>query len=317
MYNVAFIGTGGVAERHAEALAMLRDVKLAACWSRTFAKTEVFAARYGAKACSELSELLDDETIDVVFVLSSGESHVEYSMLALAAQKHVLVEKPVGMDVGEIETLRQAAAASSRVCMPSHSYIYSPATQRLRHHVQAGKLGRVQSFWMLCNQKQTQEMGKPGVLINDMMIHLTYTSLYFCGPPKRLVATASNVYFESGADDQIGITLSYDNGVIANLWASWATHDVARDPWMCTIKVLGSEGTGMNSWDNVKNHDLVHPGWDDAAYWDSFYYVHRHFFEEVLGRGQSPLSTLDDALLARRVIDAAVISLADEKWVSL
>jgi predicted dehydrogenase len=160
-------------------------------------------------------------------------------------------------------------------------------------------------------------MGRPGMVMNDMMVHLAYSSLFFCGKPQRLVTVASNVYFDSGADDQIGITLSYEDGTIGHLWTSWATEDVCRDPWMCTIKVFGARGSGVASWDNVKNDDLTQPGWDDSVYWDSFFYIQRYFIEECLGRGAKPLSTLDDALAARQIIDAAIKSLDQRSWVSL
>jgi len=287
------------------------------CWSKTRANAERFAARYGVVAYSDLDAMLGEAAVTTVFILSAADTHVEFAARALGAGKHVLVEKPVGETSAEIARLIDAAASAKAVCMPSHNYVYTPAVQRLRHHLKSGKLGRLQSFWMLCNQKQTQALGRPGMVMNEMMVHLAYASLFFCGRPKRLVSTASNVYFESGADDQIGVTLNYSDGVIANLWASWATHDVAREPWMCTIKAFGSEGSGVASWDNVKNHDLTQPGWDDSAYWDSFYYIQRYFFEEVLERGEPPLSTLGDALTSRAILDAATQSLQRSAWVEL
>ncbi len=51
---------------------------------------------------------MNDPAIDAVFVLTNLESHLEYTKLALAAGKHVLVEKPVGVSVAEIEQMRDA-----------------------------------------------------------------------------------------------------------------------------------------------------------------------------------------------------------------
>lgn len=83
------------------------------------------------------------------------------------------------------------------------------------------------------------------------------------------------------------------------------------------MKVFGSEGTGITSWDNVKNHDLVSPGWDDSVYWDSFYYVQRYFIEECIGEGAKPLATLEGAMAAREIVDAAITSLEKSGWVTL
>lgn len=179
-----------------------------------------------------MEELPADPAISAVFILSTADTHVDYAIAALKAGKHVRVEKPAGLTSADIARLRDEAKTSDRVCMPSHNYIYSPVVRRLKHHMSKGKLVKRQSFWMLCNQMQTQEIGKPGMLMNDMMVHLAYSSIFFCGLPSRVISVASNAYFESGADDQIGITLTYADGTIGHLWASWATHDVSREPWM-------------------------------------------------------------------------------------
>lgn len=317
MLGIGFIGTGGVAERHAEALREVRGTRLVGVSSRTNDSRESFANRHGARSYAEVDDLLKNPEVDAVFVLSRADTHSEYAMRALAAGKHVLLEKPVGTSPDEIRKLRDAAAKSDRVLMPSHNYIYSPEVRRMRHHLGAGKLGRLQSFWMLCNQRQTQDMGMPGMVLNDMMVHLVYSSLFFCGRPERIVAVGSNVYFESGADDQIGFTMTYSDGTVAQLWASWATEDMCREPWSCTVKVIGSEGSGVASWDNVKNNNQPSPGWDDSVYWDGFMYAQRYFVEECIGLGAKPLSTLDDALDAKLIVDAGAESLAKQSWVRL
>ncbi|MBI2720251.1 MAG: Gfo/Idh/MocA family oxidoreductase [Rhizobiales bacterium] len=316
MLGIGFIGTGGVAERHAEALRDVRDTKLVGVYSPTAANRRKFAENHGVKAYDSAEALVADPAVGAVFVLSTPQSHVDYALMALAAGKHVLVEKPVGRDTGEIARLRDVAGAGKLVCMPSHNYIYAPEVRRLHHHLGRGKLGRLQSFWMLCNQRQTQAMGLPGIVLSDMMVHLVYASLLFCGRPERLSAVSSNVYFDSGADDQVGITLAYKSGVIATLWASWATEDMCREPWTATVKVMAAEGSGVASWDNVKNNEEPQPGWDDSVYWDSFLYAQRFFVEDCVGRGAAPLSTLDDALAAQAIIDAAGQSLRSPGWVS-
>lgn len=63
-------------------------------------------------------------------------------------------------------------------------------------------------------------MGQPGIVLNEMRANLAYASIFFCGAFERLVAVASNFYFDSGADDQAGITLAYADGAIGTLWAS-------------------------------------------------------------------------------------------------
>ncbi len=310
MKGIGFIGTGNVAERHAEALRQARDARLVAVWSPTEAKRRGFAERHGAEAMESAEALYARPDIDAVFVLAAAEAHVDEACRAMDAGKHVLVEKPVALDDAGFQRLRKTSARTGRICMPSHNYVYAPDIRRLGHHAGTGFLGRIHSLWILCNQRQSQSLGEiPGIVLNDMMVHPAYQSLFLLGRPRDVSAVASNVYFESGNDDQVGLTLTYADGQIATLWASWATEDTARDPWTVTVKLLGSKGAGISAWDELKNNDEPEPGWDDAAYWDSFLWVQKWFLEECLGRGRAPLSSLDDASDALAILKAARTSI--------
>ena len=110
-------------------------------------------------------------------------------------------------------------------------------------------------------------------------------------------------------------TQTYEDGQIATLWTSWATEDTARDPWTVTVKLIGAAGAGISNWDLVKNNSEPEPGWDDAAYWDSFLWVQTWFLEECLDHGRQPLSTLEDAADALSILQAAQQSLRTGKRV--
>ena len=85
MLGIGFIGTGGVAERHAEALRDVPGARLVAVWSRRAEARSTFAARHGARAHSTVEALLADPQIGAVFVLTNADSHVDYTLQALAA----------------------------------------------------------------------------------------------------------------------------------------------------------------------------------------------------------------------------------------
>ena len=106
MINIAFIGTVGVAERHADGLRDIPKARLADVWSRTEKNCVEFAQRHGAKAYRSMKELLADPAISAVFILSTADTHVDYAIAALKAGKHVLVEKPVGLTSADIARLR-------------------------------------------------------------------------------------------------------------------------------------------------------------------------------------------------------------------
>jgi predicted dehydrogenase len=91
----AFIGTGGVAMLHAEAMRRVDNARLVGAWSPTPEHVAIFTTTQGIRAYRSLDELLDDRAIEAVAVLTAADSHFDLALKCLEAGKHVLVEKPV------------------------------------------------------------------------------------------------------------------------------------------------------------------------------------------------------------------------------
>src|SRR6266545_4985079 len=121
--GVGFIGAGDISILHARAVAKAHGAKLVGLWNRGQDRAAQRAAEFGCKNFPSPEALVADLAIDAVFVLTNLETHLEYTKLALAAGKHVLVEKPVGASVAEIEEMRRLADAKGLVCLPGHNYI--------------------------------------------------------------------------------------------------------------------------------------------------------------------------------------------------
>src|SRR5207244_6161903 len=130
--GVGFVGAGDISILHAAAVTKCPGTKLVGLWNRNQDRAKQRAAEFGCKNFATPEELVNDPAIDAVFVLTNLETHLEYTKLALAAGKHVLVEKPVGVSVAEIEQMRDAAAAKNLVCVPGDNYIYEAGMMRTR-----------------------------------------------------------------------------------------------------------------------------------------------------------------------------------------
>src|SRR4051812_29319567 len=109
--GVGFIGAGDISILHAKAVARCHGTKLVGLWNRSQDRAKQRASEFGCKNFETPEALVKDPSIDAVFVLTNLESHLEYTKLALEAGKHVLVEKPVGMSVTEIEEMKRIADA--------------------------------------------------------------------------------------------------------------------------------------------------------------------------------------------------------------
>src|SRR5947208_11015894 len=141
--GVGFIGAGDISILHAAAVKKCPGAKLVGLWNRNQDRANQRASEFGCKNYATPDALVNDPAIDAVFVLTNLETHLEYTALALGAGKHVLVEKPVGVSVTEIEQMRNAASAKNLVCMPGHNYIYESSMMRTRELVENGDLGKI------------------------------------------------------------------------------------------------------------------------------------------------------------------------------
>ncbi|MEM7442128.1 MAG: Gfo/Idh/MocA family oxidoreductase [Pseudomonadota bacterium] len=309
--RLAIVGTGRVAERHAEAILEIAPDSLAGAWNRTTKAAERFCQRFDCRHYATIDEAYADASLDAVLITTATHAHYQMARGALEAGKHVLLEKPLCETSDQIAELAALARSKGRVCMPAHNYIYAENMRRLKRHIQSGDLGRIASFWAMFNNQHAPDAGTPDMAMRELMVHHAYATLYLLGRPRDVWATASNVTFDDpAAHDQVMIVASFDDGTIANLWGNMGTDDRSSAPWSVHFKAIGTRGSGVASWDQIKFGPEPEPLWDDASYRDSFLFTDRYFLEECLGKGKAPLSTLEDALDAATIIETARKSLA-------
>jgi predicted dehydrogenase len=318
--GVGFVGAGDISVLHAAAVARCPGAKLVGLWNRNQERAKERAAQFGCRNYASPADLVNDPNIDAVFVLTNLETHLEYTKLALDAGKHVLVEKPVGMSVGEIEQMKAAAARHDLVCMPGHNYVYEAGMVRTRELAAAGDLGRIVSAYVMYNIHHPEEVAKryPGV-VRQILTHHSYILLYLVGKPVELCAMKATLHYrEYEAEDIAMVQMRLANGALAHFCASFAADDHAADPWTVMVKVIGTAGSTRYSY---RDHVEIKPGLVHSqtytAYQGSITNEVRHFLVDCLRMGGQPLSTLDDAITAQRMIEAAEASIQNRSVVTL
>lgn len=96
-------------------------------------------------AYANAAQILADPRVELISICTPTDSHVDLAIEALAAGKHVLVEKPVAIASRDIERLVRAAEASDRLCMPAHCMRFWPAWSWLQSAIASGEYGSVRS----------------------------------------------------------------------------------------------------------------------------------------------------------------------------
>lgn len=103
----------------------------------------VLGARSGVAVTSSLEEVLADASIDAVAIATPARTHQGIAQAALAAGKHVLVEKPLADSVENGQQMVALAADRGLVLMADHTYCYTPAVAKIRELIEGGELGDV------------------------------------------------------------------------------------------------------------------------------------------------------------------------------
>jgi predicted dehydrogenase len=140
------LGTASIARRRlVPALQASKRNEAAAVASRDMDHAEAFAAAAGiARSYGSYQALLDDPDIDAVYIPLPNHLHLRWSLLALDAGKHVLCEKPIGLDAAEARTLRAAVAMHPElVVMEAFMYRCHPRWHAVRRLVKDGAIGEL------------------------------------------------------------------------------------------------------------------------------------------------------------------------------
>ncbi len=306
--GVAFIGGGLVAELHGRAVKACRNARLVGVHDLNAAKARATAKKFKGRAYTSQKELLEDPAVDVVHVLTPPEAHVQATQAALDAGMHVLVEKPVAHKAKDIKTIIRKAKSSGRLCVPAHNYIHVPSLREAKRHITEGKFGKISAFWMLYNMFHGKNLiAKYGSIYRVVCVHHAYSLLYLLGRPLRVVSMGMRGVHAQNLPEvgQASITCEMPDGALANLWASFACDDPTSDPWQVVYKVLGTKGGMSYSWNEAHYEDEGGPGFGMPGYVDSFRFEVDHFINGCVLNGEPPLSTMDDALDALRIIEAA------------
>jgi predicted dehydrogenase len=145
--HVAFLGCGfitGVHSRHLRALAGSAEEIVTSYASRDPRKAEQFRERYaGKRAYGDYASALADDDVDAVVVAVPPAYHLELSLAALDAGKHVLVEKPAYLTSADFETVRTKRASSGRVVLVGENDHYKPLAVALRRLLAEGAIGEL------------------------------------------------------------------------------------------------------------------------------------------------------------------------------
>lgn len=150
--RVAVLGAGSVAQtRHLPEYAANPNAEIAGILDFNQARAQELCERYGGRAYGSLEEVLEDSSVDAVSVCTPNATHAEYTIKALKAGKHVLVEKPMALSLSEGRDMMAAEKKSGKTLMLGHNQRLVKAHIKAKELLRTGAIGELLFFQ--CNFK--------------------------------------------------------------------------------------------------------------------------------------------------------------------
>ena len=253
--RVALLGCGGIAARHAGAVASLAEkMELVAAVGRDAERTKSFAEVHGGRPFIDLDKMIDAEAPDVVIAtLPPYARHGEIEHVA-SRGVHLLVEKPIALNVAAGERMVAAAQAANVVAAIGFMYRFGSAVRRWRE-LDTGPAGLYVGGYY-CNALHAhwwRERALSGGQILEQAIHQIDLIRHLVGEPDSVYARYANLFHRDveryDVEDVSAIIFGYDDGRIASLTAS---NIAVPGVWHKEWSVMANLMTGrFRSWDQA------------------------------------------------------------------
>jgi len=212
------IATDWVATMHANT-----DQRVVAVASRSAARAAKFAGKNGiARSYGSYEQLVADPEVDIVYVAAPNVFHRPLALLVIAAGKHVLIEKPFGVDAADARVIVDAARAAGVFAMEAMWTRFLPQTTVMARLLAEGELGDLAvvtaDFGADFGDLRDHPVFDPamgGGALRDIGIYPVWFSRFALGAPSSLLATGRML--DSGVEGQVAMILGHPTGAQAVL----------------------------------------------------------------------------------------------------
>jgi predicted dehydrogenase len=310
------LAPGGIADDWTRTLHKNTDQRVVAVASRTLDRAEAFAAKHGIPtAYGSYEQLVEDPTVDIVYIAAPHSEHLRLALLAIAAGKHVLVEKPIGISAAQARELAAAARTAGVFAMEAMWSRFLPQTTVVEQLLQAGDLGEVLTvtadFGAVFDPDPEGRAYNPalgGGALLDIGVYPLWFAHFVLGAPRRVTARGSLT--TTGVDAQAAVILDYESHAQSVLTTSM----IVSTPRRAVISGTSAQVQfplnfmGPSEFEVVRHDEVIAEYTDPNGFrWrDGLCYqavaVAQHIAD---GLTESPLHTLDDTIAILDVIDEA------------
>ena len=246
--RVACIGMGWWSDVLADAIKRSGKLEIVSCYSRTESKKAAFAKKYGCKAASSFEEILADKSVEGIINTTPNSVHLETTVAAAAARKHVFLDKPIANSVSDAKFLTQACRQAKVVLALGYQRRKESQFRFIKDKIDKGEFGRLVNAEANISRDRLgkidltswryQASGMPGGVMLQIGIHYTDVLEYLMGPIVAVSGRFVRLVLPGDNPDVASLVLEHENGALSTLNASYAS---ASEYYL--MNVYGKEAT--------------------------------------------------------------------------
>lgn len=222
-YNWATLGCGVIANQLAAAL-QAQGSNLYAVANRTYEKAVGFADKYGIeKVYKNIDEVFEDENVDIIYISTPHNTHMQYLRKALAAGKHVLCEKAITLNSEELEEAVSLAEKNHVVLAEAMTIYHMPIYHQLENRIKAGEFGALNLIQMNFgsykefdpNNRFFNPKLAGGAMLDIGVYALSFVRRFLSSTPTDVLSQVKLA--PTGVDEQAGILLKNKEEEMASI----------------------------------------------------------------------------------------------------
>lgn len=231
--RLACVGLGRWAGLLAEGIQKTPGLEIAACHTRSGERKEAFARKYGCRPCPDYEAILDDPHIDAVVLATPHSAHTAQVCAAARAGKHVFVEKPIAVTLGDALACVEACERAGVVLMVGHCWRWVASVQKAKSLLGEDALGEVTQAVGHFGNPRAQNFGReiwrddpaesPLGPFTGPGFHLLDILKYLLGPVEEVFAVLERRMAAGRIPDTASGALRFVSGPTAQVSSSFVT----------------------------------------------------------------------------------------------
>jgi predicted dehydrogenase len=332
------IGAGMIGGFHAKAIEAMTGGELGGVADRAPERASAFAEQNNTNAYESLEAMLADPEIGIVTIGTPSGAHFDPAMAAIAAGKHVIVEKPLEITTDRIDQMITAAKTRGVTLAAILNRRFHPGMDALKAAADGGRFGQLtsasvyvkwyrdQAYYDSAGWRGTWALDGGGALMNQS-IHTIDALLYLAGPVKYVRANTACLAHENiEVEDTAVSILEFENGargVIESSTCNWS-----KNGHPARVQLAGTEGSVFLADEAFELWDFMHETEEDEKIRSQFmqgtgsglgandptainFYQHQRNFEEVvvaIGENREPTTSAAEARKSVELIEAIYTS---------